>query len=241
MKYLYLLISVLFIAGCTSNNTLGSFDEPTVSQSELFSTCLGFFDEKVRIMCAAAFNNASLCSELNGDDYIHCVIYAAAANKNVSACESIAAYVPDDCYTTVAMASLNNPICSLASSPNGCDYMVNITRASKTFEECRRKTGDYETECIFNYAWKLNDSTICDKLTNLMGFDTSCKAMISGNDSDCDPLKSVGVDEWYYCHIKAMYQITMPSVGVFNPDLCEDNEECQYYLLRHMINYAASQ
>jgi hypothetical protein len=248
MKALPLVILAVLIVGCTQtsgNNNVnaglnGPIDESTATQSDMLSLCLAFMNPTQMTMCAAAFGtNSSLCNELSGDDYTHCAIYAAAARKNVSVCASMNAYVPDDCYTTVAMASLDNSLCVNASSPSGCDYMVNITRASKTVEECKRRTGDYETDCVFNYAKKLNDSSICNKSTTLMGFQIACKAMISGDVESCRN-NGLDVTEWYYCATKALYPKVMPTPGVFNPDLCEDNNDCMYYVLRAMINYAAS-
>lgn len=235
-KIIFSLLPLVLLLDCTQT-TNEVFDEPTSGSSSvkinLLSLCLAFTTNDYMNTCAAAMGgNYSLCTTQE------CLAYAGAANKDSSVCINVTTYQPDDCITTVAMASLDDSICPSASSPSGCSFEVKAAKPL-SIEDCKVRQTDYETGCIFNYAWQNNATEACSKLTDIMGFRISCLAMLSGSDADCDPLRSVGVNEWFYCHIKSFYLAVMPSKGIFNPDLCLGEEDCEYYVLREMINYAA--
>jgi hypothetical protein len=179
-----------------------------------------------------------------------CVTAVAIATTDPTLCDKYETTVSEGgssvdtgCKMAVATSTLDIKECEKLTNENernGCKYDVNFKTGKTKVSEC------IESDCVFNYAWINKDKTACDFMTEVKtaspmssSFKVACYAMLSGDEKECDPLKKVGVDEWYYCITKALYKKVMPSAGVYNLDLCTDNTLCYKFALGDMAYYMA--
>jgi hypothetical protein len=222
-----------------------SGDEPT-RNSTLLQLCLGVNDEKWRQVCAAvASKDVSKCSDMpvsaaNGKVgwQALCGFLVAAATGNAAICDNVQAIAPGydpaimdlgewgaDCYMYVAIGSKNVSLCEKTTSPDGCEQAVAVAKGGVPLDHCD------SLDCLFGYALRNGSSEACDKLATTAGalgetMKTSCLAMLSGNEADCDPLKSVGVNEWSGCVSRALYGQARPAPGGFEFSVCGDDTGC---------------
>ena len=235
-------------------------DEPT-RHSGLLKLCLGVTDERWRQVCAAtAGKDLSMCSDMpvssaNGKVgwQALCGFSVAAATKDTAICDNIQTVAPgydpaimnlgewgSDCYMYVAVSAKDASLCSRTQSAPGCEHNVAVAKGEVALDQCLVT----DTDCVFAYAYQHQSSQACDRLAGgAMGqtFQTACQAMLSGDKAHCDPLKSVGVNEWAACVTWALYGQAHPSDGSFEFSACGDDEGCLSMALHEMANYIAGQ
>jgi hypothetical protein len=234
-------------------------DEPT-RRGDLIQLCLGVNDELWRQVCAAvASQDISKCSDMpvsaaNGKAgwQALCDFYVSAATADTSICDDITALVPgydpaimdlgewgSDCYMYVAIGSGNAGLCEKTTSLDGCRQAVAIARGEVPLDQCD------SLDCLFDYALRNQSSEACDKLSTAAGsvgdtMKTSCLAMLSGNEADCDPLKSVGVNEWAACVGRALYGQALAAPGGFEFSVCGEDTGCLSRVIEDMANSIGS-
>ena len=235
-----------------------SDDEPT-RNSGMLQLCLGVIDEKWRQVCAAvASKDVTMCSDMpvsaaNGKVgwQAQCAFLVAAATKDSGICDDIATIAPgydpaimnigewgSDCEMYVAIAAKDASLCSSTQSVAGCEHNVAVAAGEVALEDCLVT----DTDCVLEYAYQNQSSEACDRLAGgVMGqtFKTACLAMLSGDKAVCDPVKSVGVNEWAYCVTEALYGQAHPSADSFEFSVCEDDEACLSLAIHAMANYLA--
>lgn len=233
-----------------------SGDEPT-RRGDLIQLCLGVNDEKWRQVCAAvASKDVSKCSDMpvsaaNGKVgwQALCGFLVAAATGNAAICDDVQAIAPGydpaimdlgewgaDCYMYVAIGSKNVGLCEKTASLDGCEQAVAVAKGGVPLDHCD------SLDCLFGYALRNGSSEACDKLATTAGalgetMKTSCLAMLSGNEADCDPLKSVGVDEWSSCVGRALYGQARSAPGGFEFSVCGDDTVCLSRAIEDMANF----
>ncbi len=246
--------------GTAAATTDNSGDEPT-KNSGLLALCLGVGDEKWRQVCAAvASKDVSMCSDMpvsaaNGKAgwQALCAFFVAAATGDTAICEDIQSVAPGydpalmaigewgaDCYMYVAIGSKDTALCGRTTSQGGCERAVAVVKGAVPLSECD------DPDCLFDYALRNSSSEACDKIASVAGslgetLRTSCTAMLSGNEADCDPLKSVGVDEWASCVGRARYGQSRAAPGGFEFSVCGDDTGCLSRAIQDMANFIGSQ
>ena len=245
--------------GTPEATPVDSGDEPT-RRGDLIQLCLGVNDERWRQVCAAvASQDVSKCSDMpvsaaNGKAgwQALCDFYVAAATADTSICDDITALVPGydpaimdlgewggDCYMYVAIGSGNDGLCEKTTSAEGCLQAVAVAKGAVPLDQCD------SLDCLFDYALRNQSSEACDKLVTKASslgetMKTSCLAMLSGNEADCDPLKSVGVDEWSSCVGRARYGQARAAPGGFEFSVCGEDTGCLSRVIEDMADFIGS-
>ena len=235
-------------------------DEPT-RHSDLLQLCLGVSDERWRQICAAvASKKVDMCSDMPVTSPAEtaawqalCGFLVAAATKDTAICDNIQSVAPGfdpatmplgewgaDCNMYVAIASKDASLCGRTTSVGGCQAAVAIAKGAVPLDQCDGP------DCLFDYALRYRSSEACDKLATAVGalgepMRISCLAMLSGNEGDCDPLKSVGVNEWADCVSRALYGQARSAPGGFEFSVCGDDTVCLSRAIEDMANYIAGQ
>ncbi len=237
----------------------GLADEPTKgsskasAQSDLIQSCLSIQDDMWRQICAAAMNkDISMCDDVkhqeeNEQKYHRsiCRKWVAGADKDPSLCRSFDEgkeflITSFSCYDFVAKNMKDEKVCDMIKDQNGkkgCLYDVDLAKGSLKISDCK------DLECIYDHAWGKNDRSACDRFSDVTVVNadmhrTTCLAMLSGDVKACDPIKSQGVDEWYYCKTKAQFRQMMPAEGQFDFTSCKDNSACISQVMESMILYS---
>jgi hypothetical protein len=241
-------------SGTTDN---GFSDEPT-KNNDLVQFCLSAQMPRYMTMCTAiASKDPEICKQIVEEkdaeqryQRARCITLTAMASKDSSICDKYETVVSEGgssidtgCRMAAATGTLKISECEKLTDENarnGCIYDVNFMTGKTKVSEC------IDSDCVFNYAWINKDKKACDMMTEVStaspmsaSFKVACYAMLSGNEKECDPIKGVGVDEWYFCITKALYKQVMPSPGIYNLDICEDNTLCFKFALRDMATYLA--
>jgi len=238
----------------------GLFDDEPTKNNNLAQFCLGAQMPRYMKMCAAIANkDPEMCKQIFEEKDAEqryqraiCVTSVATASADPSICDKYetivsegGTYVDTSCKMSAAIGSLKISECEKLTDENarnGCIYQVNFRAGKTKVSECK------DSECVFTYTRVHKDKAACDMMTEVStasamssSFKVACYAMLSGDKTECDPLKSVGVNEWYYCKTKAQYKQVMPSPGIYNLDVCEDDSLCYKFALGEMATYIASQ
>jgi hypothetical protein len=232
-------------AATPTEGAASSDDEPT-RHSGLLQLCLGVSDERYRQICAAvASKKVDMCSEMPVTSPAEtaawqalCGYLVAAATKDTAICDNMQTVAPGfnpasmplgewgaDCNMYVAIAAKDASLCSRTTSAGGCQRVVAVAKGAVPLEECD------DPDCLFDYALRNQSSAACDKMATVAGalgqtLRISCLAMLSGNEGDCDPLKSVGVSEWGACVSRALYGQARSAPGGFEFSVCGDDTTC---------------
>ena len=145
-----------------------------------------------------------------------------------------------DCYMYVAIGSQDAGLCDKTTSPGGCEQAVAIAKGAVSLDQCD------SLDCLFDYALRNQSTDACDKLAAAAGslgetMTTSCLAMLSGNEADCDSLKSVGVDEWAACVGRARYGQARSAPGGFEFSVCGEDTGCLSRAIEDMANFIGGQ
>ncbi len=228
--------------------------------AELLPLCLGFTDQWALQTCGAALNkDEKLCDNIvvqeeEGREYeqeyqrAKCRIQVAVMRGSTTLCDAPEMKIPQlgdlGCYEAVAIGSKQQGLCDDIRSEkgqNGCNARYEAVHGDPGLDACPH----IGSECFFRYAREgkrdacdayADDSSEAFKETNRL----ACEAYVQGDASVCSPLKKVGVNEWWYCQQLGLLGAANPERGVFYPEKCGKNEDCQERLVAVMVRDAAS-
>ncbi|MEM4366563.1 MAG: hypothetical protein QW035_00315 [Candidatus Anstonellales archaeon] len=178
-----------------------------------------------------------------------CEIMIVAVKKNPSLCESVNKYVTGvdssgkvvnttfatDCYGHYAVARLDKSYCSKAGSKAWCELYVDIDKNEVPLERC----GDHY-KCVMSYAWNNNDKKACEKLKRGYGEEAEmleCLALVTGDEKHCNGISDI--DYKYLCIGYSKLRKAIPSEGVFIPEKCDKNMDCEREVIERMEKWVA--
>ena len=182
-----------------------------------------------------------------------CGFFVAAATGDTAICEDIQSVAPGydpalmaigewgaDCYMYVAIGSKDAALCGRTTSQGGCERAVAVVKGAVPLSECN------DPDCLFDYAFRNSSSEACGKLATVASslgetLRISCMAMLSGNEADCDTLKSAGVNEWASCVGRARYGQARSAPGGFEFSVCADDTVCLSRAIEDMANFIGGQ
>jgi len=220
------------------------------SAADLRPLCLAFEDRRWMESCGAIFSgDMERCEDLIEHGWSErCGAYVAAIEGDPSLCSDVKGKVrgmdesgkvveigvSSDCYDHAAQMMGEGAVCADAGSESGCRYRVGYREGSLDPASCK------DADCLLSLAWLGRDQGLCAQAGERYGktYESMCQAMLQGSEAPCKSITDM--DYRYACIGRSRYLAAMPSAGVFEPDRCGSNTDCQRDVLTYMVSYAAS-
>lgn len=226
-----------------NGSSLGS---TAITAQSMLSLCSGIKTKRWNQLCNAVFSMDSSKCVLQREYGLKegCEIMIVAVKKQPSLCSSINKYITGidskgnvvnttfgtDCYEHYAVATLDKSYCARADSKVWCEFYVDIEKNEIPLERC----GDHY-KCVLAYAWNNNDTAACDRLDKGYGGKESkaeCLALVTGDSKYCQNISDV--DYKYLCIGYSKLRKAVPREGVFMPEKCDKNSDCEREVIERM-------
>ncbi|NYZ76027.1 hypothetical protein H0N98_02140 [Candidatus Micrarchaeota archaeon] len=181
---LFLLVAVLFLAGCAQ--TGGQVQREYVCSNGAIVVNASQCPPAQQVV-EQADPEMKTCEEMPESDRIpfsdYCYMGLAYKRGNATLCRKLSESRRADCYSGLALLKSDVTICDAAGTQKNNCYS-NYAREKDDVTACDKITETYiKDSCYSQYASKVGDSTVCEKIRTLNPKD-SCYSNLAS--SQCD-------------------------------------------------------